>query len=51
LEAGAFVARDDDDVTFVDKGIGHGDGSIEIAARIVAQVKHQPDQLIAGLLP
>ena len=45
-----LAALDDGDLALVDKGVGHRDRCIKIAARAVAQIDDEADQLVAGLL-
>ena len=51
LEAARFAALDDNDVAFVDKGIGYRDSRLKSAAGIVSQIEDKADHLVAGPLP
>src|SRR5205807_1786807 len=51
LEAARFAALDDNDVAFVDKGIGYRDSRLKSATGIVSQIEDKADHLVAGPLP
>ena len=51
LEAGRFAALDDNDVAFVDEGIGYRDSRLKSAAGVVSQIEDKADHLVAGPLP
>jgi hypothetical protein len=46
-----FAAFDHCDVALVDKRVSRCDRRVEAAARIVAEIDDEADQLVAGLLP
>ena len=45
-----IAAAGRDDLALLEEIVGDGDRLVEQAARVVAQVEHEPDQLVAGLL-
>src|SRR5262245_23846570 len=49
--AARLAAFNDSNVTLVEKGVGNGDGGIEIAPRVVPQIDNESCRLLAGLLP